>query len=191
MSYQKNGNWDYLCDTCKSWTVGQMSHTFSGCLLLLLLLLLLSFPLLIQMGYATEQTTNSTTTVVHGGGMASIDCPDGSSVDTDVSFVAMIFANGTILGNWTIDSTDGTRLPTNGFNQGPIYRGNLSTGHFNIRGETYNPQEQINLCASPMFAPLFLTGQCGQNVIITIRFQSNDPLGITDSFPADVECQLI
>ena len=186
MSYHKNGNWDYSYDICKSLTVRQMSHHFSGCLLLLLL-----FPLLIQIGYATEQTTNSTTTVIHGGGMASIDCPDGSSVDTDVSFVAMISSNGTILGNWTIDTTEGTSLSTNGFNQGPIYRGNLSTGHFNIRGETYNPQEQINLCASPVFAPLFLTGQCGQNVIITIRFQSNDPLGITDSFPADVECQLI
>lgn len=190
MCYHKNRNWDYSYDMCKSLTVRHMSHTFSGCLLLLLLFHLL-FPLLIQIGYATEQTTNSTTVVIHGGGMASIDCPDGSSVDTDVSFVAMIFANGTILGNWTIDSTEGTSLPTNGFNQGPIYRGNLSTGHFNIRGETYNPQEQINLCASPMFAPLFLTGQCGQNAIITIRFQSNDPLDITDSFPADVECQLI
>jgi len=167
-----------------------MGHTFLGCLLLLHLFLL-SFPLLIQIGYATEQTTNSTTTVIHGGGMASIDCPDGSSVDTDVSFVAMIFANGTILGNWTIDSTDGISLPTNGFNQGPIYLGNSSTGHFNIRGETYNPHEQINLCASPMFAPLSLTGQCGQNGIITIRFQSNDPLDIIDSFPADVECQPI
>jgi hypothetical protein len=190
MSYHKNGNWDYSYDICKSLTVRQMSYTFSGCLLLLLLFLLL-FPLLMQIGYATEQTTNSTTTVIHGGGIASIDCPDGSSVDTDVSFVAMIFDNGTIRGNWTIDSTEGTSLSTNGFNQGPIYRGNLSTGHFNIRGETYDPQEQINLCASPMFAPLFLTGQCGQNVIITIRFQSNDPLDITDSFPADVECQLI
>jgi hypothetical protein len=191
MCYHKNGNWDCSCDTCKSLTIKQMSHPFSGCLLLLLLFLLL-FPLLIHIAYATEQTTNpTTTTIIHGGGMASIDCPDGSSVDTDVSFVAMIFANGTIQGNWTIDTTEGTSLPTNGFNQGPIYRGNLSTGHFNIRGETYNPQEQINLCASPMFAPLFLTGQCGQNVIITIRFQSNDPLGITDSFPADVECQLI
>jgi hypothetical protein len=167
--------------------VKQMSHPFSGIYLLLLLFLL--FSLLIQIAYATEQTTNST--IIHGGGTASIDCPDGSSVDTDVSFVAMKFANGTILGNWTIDSTEGMSLPTNGFNQGPIYRGNLSTGQFNIQGETYNPQEQINLCASPMFAPLSLTGQCGQNVIITIQFQYNDPLDITNSFPADVECQLI
>jgi hypothetical protein len=42
-----------------------------------------------------------------------------------------------------------------------------------------------------MFAPLSLTGQCGQNVIIAIQFQYNDPLDITNSFPADVECQLI
>ena len=167
-----------------------MSHPFSGIYLLLSLLFLLLFPLLIQIAYGAEQTTSSTT-IIHGGGMASIRCPDGSSVDTDVSFVAMKFANGTILGNWTIDSTEDMSLSTNSFNQGPIYRGNLSTSHFNIRGETYNPQEQINLCVPPMFAPLSLTGQCGQNVIITIRFQSNDPLGIADSFPADVECQFI
>jgi hypothetical protein len=187
MSYHKNGYWDHSCDIDKSLIVKQMSHPFLGYLLLLLLLL---FPLLIQIGFAAEQTTNSTT-IIHGGGTASIGCPDGSSVDMDVSFVAMKFANGTILGNWTIDSTEGTSLPTNGFNQGPIYKGNLSTSHFNIHGETYNPQEQINLCASPMFAPLSLTGQCGQNVIITIRFQSTDPLDIGDSFSADVECQLI
>ena len=42
-------------------------------------------------------------------------------------------------------------------NQGLIYRGDLSTSHFNIQGETYNPQEQINLCASPIFAPISLT----------------------------------
>lgn len=179
----------YLGYIDKSLIVKQMSHPFSGICLLLLLLFLLLFPLLVQITYATEQTTNST--VIHGGGIASIDCPDGSSVDTDVSFVAIKFANGTILGNWTIDSIEGMSLSTNGFNQGPIYRGNLSTGHFDIQGETYNLQEQINLCASPMFAPLSLTGQCGQNVIINIRFQSNDPLDTADSFPADVECQLI
>jgi hypothetical protein len=190
MSCHKNGYWDQSCDIDKSLIVKQMSPPFSRIYLLLLLLFLLLFPLLIRITYATEQTTNPTT-IIHGGGMASIGCPDGSSVDTDVSFVAMKFANGTILGNWTIDSTESVSSPINGFNQGPIYQGNLSTGHFNIQGETYNLQEQINLCASPIFAPISLTGQCGQNVIITIQFQSNDPLDIVDSFPADVECQLI
>ena len=38
--------------------------------------------------------------------MASIGCPDGSSVDTDISFDAVKSVNGTILGNWTIDSTE-------------------------------------------------------------------------------------
>jgi hypothetical protein len=40
-----------------------------------------------------------------------------------------------------------------------------------------------------VFAPISLVGQCGQDVTITIRFQFDDPLGITDSFIGDVECQ--
>jgi hypothetical protein len=156
----------------------------------LLLLLLLLFSLLIHIAYAPEQAT-ANSIVIHGGGMASIGCPDGSSVNTDISFVAVKPGNGTILGNWTIDSTESVSSPINGFNQGLIYQGNLSTGHFNIQGETYNPQEQINLCASPIFAPISLTGQCGQNVVINIKFQSNDLLDIVDSFSGDVDCQLI
>jgi hypothetical protein len=89
----------------------QMSCLFSGIYLLLLLLFLL-FPLLIHIAYAAEQATNSI--IIHGGGMASIGCPDGSSVDTDISFVAMKPSNGTILGNWTIDSTESMSSPING-----------------------------------------------------------------------------
>ena len=50
------------------------------------------------------------------------------------------------------------------------------------------PQEEINLCATPVFAPISLTGQ---DVIITIQFQSNDPLDTPNSFSADVECQSV
>lgn len=155
----------------------------------LLLTFFLSSPLLIHVAYATDQTTNSI--IIHGGGMASISCPDGSSVVTDISFDAVKSVNGTILGNWTIDSTESMSLPTNGFNQGPIYLANLTTSSFYFQGETNNPQEQISLCSSPLFAPITLLGQCGQDVTVTIQFQSNDPLDIAGSFPADVECQLI
>ena len=163
----------------------QKDSLFLGICLLLSLLLL--SPLFIHITYATKQTTNST--MIHGGGMTSIVCPDGSSVDTDLSFVVVKSGNGTILGNWTIDSTENISSEPNSFNQGPIYRGNLSIGYFNIQGETYNSEEQISICSSPVFAPISLAEQCGQNVIITIRFQSNDPLDITDSFTGDVECQ--
>ena len=59
---------------------------------------------------------------------------------------------------------------------------------FYIQGETSNQQEEINLCATPVFAPISLTGQ---DVIITIQFQSNDPLDTPNSFSADVECQSV
>jgi hypothetical protein len=100
-----------------------MNHLFLGIYLLLLLLLFLLSPFLIHIAYA-EQTTNSI--VIHGGGLASIGCPDGSSVDTDVSFVAVKSGNGTILGNSTIDYTESMSSSINGFNQGQIYQGNLS-----------------------------------------------------------------
>jgi hypothetical protein len=155
----------------------------------LLLTFFLSSPLLIHIAYATDQTANSI--IVHGGGMANIGCPDGSSVDTDISFDAVKSVNGTILGNWTIDSTESASLPTNGFNHGPIYLANLTTSSFYFQGETNDPQEQISLCSSPLFAPVTLLGQCGEDVTVTIQFQSNDPLEIANPFPANVECQLI
>ncbi|MFZ0698203.1 MAG: hypothetical protein WAM88_13810, partial [Nitrososphaeraceae archaeon] len=88
-------------------------------------------------------------------------------------------------------STESTSLPTNGFNHGLIYLANLTTSSFYFQGETNDPQEQISLCSSPLFAPVTLLGQCGEDVTVTIQFQSNDPLDIANRFPADVECQLI
>jgi hypothetical protein len=158
-------------------------------LVYLLLFHLILFTLFTQHAFATEQTSNST--IIHGGGTANIGCPDGSTLNTIVSFVAAKSENGTIAGNWTLSSTEGISVSTNGFSQGPIYQGNLSMEQFNIQGETSNPHEEINLCASPLLAPISLAGQCGQDVIVTIQFQSNDPLDTTNPFPADVECQLM
>jgi hypothetical protein len=79
-------------------------QTDSLFLVMILLLTLLLFSPFIHITYATNQTANFTT--IHGGGMTNIDCPDGSSVDSDLSFVVARSGNGTILGNWIIDSTE-------------------------------------------------------------------------------------
>ena len=85
-----------------------------------LLLHLVLFSLFTQIAFGTGQTSNST--AIHGGGTTSIGCPDGSTVDTAVSFVAQKLANGTIIGNWTIDSIEDTGALMNGFSHGPIYQ---------------------------------------------------------------------
>jgi hypothetical protein len=66
-------------------------------LVIYLLLHLLLFSPFIHIIYATNQTANFIT--IHGGGMTNIDCPDGSSVDSDLSFVVAKSYNETILGN--------------------------------------------------------------------------------------------
>jgi hypothetical protein len=65
---------------------------------LVLFLLALEDPL----EYKTVIAGNSTS--VRGGGTGTIVCPTGSSVDTNLSFVAVSsnsFNNRTITGNWT------------------------------------------------------------------------------------------
>jgi hypothetical protein len=186
VSYYKKDSGATLHEIYRQIIVKQINRYSLVCFLLLHFIL---FSLSTQIAFATEQTSNLT--VIHGGGVASISCPDGSTVDTAVSFVAEKLANGTIAGNWTIDSIEDTGVSVNGFSHGPIYQGNLSMKQFDIQGETYNQQEEIKLCASPLFAPISLIGHCGQEVMITIQFQSNDPLDTPDSFSADVECQSV
>jgi hypothetical protein len=109
------------------------------------------FSLFTQIAFGTGQTSNSTS--IHGGGTTSIGCPDGSTVDTAVSFVAEKLANGIMTGNWTIDSIEDTGVSMDGFSHGPIYQGNLSMEQFYIQGETYNQQEEM--CYSCVCAHFF------------------------------------
>jgi hypothetical protein len=115
--------------------------------------LLLLVPILLVQSVVPGVGDESNSILTHGSGLATIDCPDGSSVETDVAFVAMYYINGTILGNWTLDNVNSFSSSANGFSEGLIYSGNLYTGRFNLQGETYNSQEHINLCDLAIFAP--------------------------------------
>lgn len=151
--------------------------------------LLLSFSLFQLSVPVSADAEENRSFLIHGGGVANISCPEGSSIQADVAFVAVENRNATLSGNWTIDSQGSISSSANSLNDGLIYRGNLSTAKFSLEGEIDAPDQQINLCNVPIFAPISLTGECGENVTVTLAFQSDDPLDITDTFPADVICQ--
>ena len=77
--------------------------------------------------------------LIHGGGIANINCPEGSSVQGDVAFVAVKNRNTTISGNWTIDGFDNLGSSAKDLRQGLFYGGNLSTVQFNLQREIMIP----------------------------------------------------
>jgi hypothetical protein len=68
-----------------------------------------------------------------------------------------------------------------------IYSDNASISQNNMI-DMHNIKEEIKLCNPPLFTPISLTSVCGQNVVITVQLQSNNPLGIEDTFNDDVIC---
>jgi hypothetical protein len=136
--------------------------------------------------------TLSNSTSVRGGGTGSIVCPMGSSVDTNLSFVAISsnsFNNRTITGNWTFYSFD-----SNGpgdIVQGVLYSGNIGASGYELDGETLDQQDRIMLCEPPLFGPVTISGTCGRDIEIMVGFQSDDPFQEDNSFNGSSDCQLI
>ncbi|MGH9995750.1 MAG: hypothetical protein ACRD4J_11020 [Nitrososphaeraceae archaeon] len=129
---------------------------------------------------------------IHGGGLGTITCPIGSSVDTNLSFIANSFSNGTIVGNWTLYSFNSNSFNTNSLGsivQGPVYSGNISLSSYVLEGETVDRQDRIFLCNPPLFGPLTITGTCGRNIDIAVEFQTADPFETAESFSGSAECQ--
>ncbi|CAN5481598.1 hypothetical protein BH18THE2_BH18THE2_03880 [soil metagenome] len=60
-------------------------------------------------------------------------------------------------------------------------RGNLSTVKFNLEGERCS-RPKIKLCNLPLFALIFIRRGTGENITVTLVFQSHDPLKTTNSF---------
>ena len=125
--------------------------------------------------------------IIHGGGSGNIECADGSQAPSDIAFI-VIFVNGSALGNWTLDNFNDPVNPGTVLSRGTIYSGNASISQYDVIGDTHNIKEEIKLCNPPLFTPISLTGVCGQNVVITVQLQSNNPLDIKDTFNGDVIC---
>lgn len=135
--------------------------------------------------------TLSNSTSVRGGGTGSIVCPMGSSVDTNLSFVAVSsnsFNNRTITGNWTFYSFD-SNGPGN-IVQGVLYSGNVGASGYELEGETLDQQDRIMLCEPPLFRPVTISGTCGRDIEIIVGFQSDDPFQQDNSFSGSSDCQL-
>ncbi|HEY7110226.1 MAG TPA: hypothetical protein VH415_12425 [Nitrososphaeraceae archaeon] len=137
-----------------------------------------------------QSTAVANSYLIHGGGSGSISCSDGSLHMANIAFI-ILFANGTASGNWTLDNLNDPSNPGTVFSVGEIFDGNASLSQYQVKGETRNIAEVIKLCNPPLFSPLFLTGACGENVQISLQFQSNNPLGIRNNFEGDVICEMV
>lgn len=158
------------------------------CIALFLFLVALGDPLEYKTVIAGIQS-NSTT--VRGGGTGSIICQMGSSVDTNLSFVALFpnsFNNRTITGNWTFYSFD-SNGPGN-IVQGVLYSGNVAASGYELEGETLDQQDRIMICEPPLFGPVTISGTCGRDIEIIVGFQSDDPFQQDNSFSGSSDCQL-
>ena len=140
-----------------------------------------------------QENSNNNSIMIHGGGTGTVICPDGSSVQTNIAFIAVSSdKNGKVSGNWTLDDFGDPNLSGTVSMQGPIYTGKLITiNNYNLSGETHNPQEKIRLCNPPLFAPISLIGTCGKNVIMTVALQSEELFNIVNTFQGDVNCQYV
>jgi hypothetical protein len=160
-------------------------NMFTLHLILLTILSVLSSQFILE-----ESTALADSYIIHGGGSGSIRCTDGSVPKANIAFI-IISANGTVRGNWTLDNLNDPVNPGTVFSVGEIFSGNASLTQYEANGETRNIQEVIELCNPPLFSPLFLTGVCGENVPISLQFQSNNPLNIGNNFEGDVICEML
>jgi hypothetical protein len=133
-------------------------------------------------------SNDSGTIVTRGGGTGSITCPDGSSKQAVIAFV--VFGNGTnakiITTNWNINELPTSQNPSPGFASGSFSSVNVSSNKFEIIGQKIN---EAQFCEPPLSLPVTVSGSCGQNVAISVQFESNNPILMTGgTFTGDVTC---
>lgn len=146
---------------------------------------LISLAFEVEANFAIANTTELSASV-RGGGMGVINCPLASSIETNLSFVAILFSNGTIVGNWTLYSF-GSSL--GGIVQGPVYSGNMTLSSYELEGDTLVKEEGIMVCDPPLFGPITISGACGKDIIMAVGFQTDDPFQGAESFSGSADCQ--
>jgi hypothetical protein len=124
---------------------------------------------------------------LHGGGTGSVICPDGSSIQANIAF--LIFENniGQISSaSWNIQEFGNPQNPSTGFANGSLNKVDITSNTYKLTGEKIN---EIQFCPIPISMPITIRGQCGENVTINVKFESNNPISQTGgSFAGDVLC---
>jgi hypothetical protein len=124
--------------------------------------------------------------LIHGGGIGSLTCSDGSSSEMNLSFT-VLSSNSTVTGNWTLYSFDSADQGL--VVGGQIYSGNVTDSNYRVRGDTGNEESAIMVCSPPLSGPVIISGTCGNNVVFTVHFRSNDPLIAEQTFGGSSDCQ--
>jgi hypothetical protein len=158
--------------------------------ILLASILGLSLILWTQPEYHAAKAQNYYPLLIHGGGRGTIICVDGSSVQSDISFIIASHKNqGNVTGNWTINDFSDPYQSGSVVTGGPIYSGSANLVQYNATGETHNTKEKIRLCNPALFAPVSIVGKCGHNVIIDVGLKTDELFDIVNPFYGDVVCQ--
>lgn len=141
-----------------------------------------------EVHFASASTTELSASI-RGGGIGVINCPLASSIETNLSFVAILFSNGTIAGNWTLYSFGSSGQSPGSIVQGPVYSGNMSLSSYEFEGDTLVKQDGIMVCDPPLFGPITISGTCGRDVMMAVEFQTDDPFQGAESFTGSADCQ--
>ena len=136
----------------------------------------------------SQKNIDSSNIITRGGGTGSISCPDGSLKQAVIAFV--IFGNGSnsnmTTTNWNINELPSSQNPNPGYASGSFNSVNVSSSKFQITGQKIN---EVQFCEPPLSLPVTVTGLCGQNVAISVQFQSSNPVLMTEgTFRGDVTC---
>ena len=138
-----------------------------------------------------QKNIDSANTITRGGGTGSISCPDGSLKQAVMAFV--VFGNGSnsnrTTTNWNINELPSGQNPNPGYASGSFNSVNVSSSKFQITGQKIN---EVQFCKPPLSLPVTVTGSCGQNVAISVRFQSSNPILMpAGTFTGDVTCSQV
>ena len=135
-----------------------------------------------------QRNIDSADIITRGGGTGSISCPDGSLKQAVIAFV--VFGNGNnsnmTTTNWNINELPSSQNPNPGFASGSFNSVDVSSSKFQITGQKIN---EVQFCEPPLSLPVTISGSCGQNVAISVQFQSSNPVLMTGgTFRGDVTC---